>query len=79
VVRAAAQNAASETYWVARSQADVAAVEAKEQAEADAGNRAGAPPLSASVGGTVGEEGSEGRKEPQPAARERDGQEKKLG
>ncbi len=87
VVRAAAQNAARETYFVARSQADLAGVEAEEQAEADAGKRAGAPPLSnvgapplsAAVADRVGDEAGESRKEPQPAAPEADGQEKKLG
>lgn len=72
VVRAAAQNAAREGYFVARSQAAVAAVEAKEQAASDA---TGAPP--ASVVDRVGTEAT--RKEPQVASAEVDGEAKKLG
>ena len=44
VVRAAAQNAARETYFVAKSEAAVAAAEAAEQAEG-VGEQTGAPPL----------------------------------
>jgi len=61
VVRAAAQNAARETYFVERSQADLAAVEAREQAGSAAGTAAGAegaPPLSASVADRVEEAGA---------------------
>ena len=82
VVRAAAQNAASETYFVERSQADLAAAEAKERAEAEAEKQAGAPPLSAGcpiLSPDVGERVGEARKEPQPDAIDDGGQEKKLG
>ncbi len=66
VVRAAAQNAARETRFVERSQADLAAAEAREQAGSEPGSAAGAPPLSASVADRVGAEPT--RKEPQSAA-----------
>jgi|SRR5271165_263556 len=77
VVRAAAQNAAREARFVERSQAAVAAAEARERAGSEssspagseagaaAGNAAGTPPLSASVADRVGEEPT--RKEPQSA------------
>jgi len=79
VVRAAAQNAARETHFVERSQAELAAVNARERAAAEAGS--GCPILSPAVGERVGEAGAQysspsvadragepTRKEPQSAA-----------
>ena len=66
VVRAAAQNAARETYFVAKSEAAVAAAEAAETAEQaeKVGEQAGAPPLTGAgappLSPTAGERVAEG-------------------